>query len=150
MPGLRTASVALTTRLVASRNASASGQQQFFVTVPGPAGRETLEPGIRAKAIKAKQEPTAHVVAVRRLARRRRCERLREVGAQIGFFDHVEQSGHRPEPPPFGLDPRQPGRLGLWVERTDDDGMAATRVETNVGIARHSMVERAQSVSQFD
>ena len=28
--------------------------------------------------------------------------------------------------------------------------MAATRVETNVGIARHSMVERAQSVSQFN
>ena len=115
-----------------------------------PAGREALEPGIRAKAIKAKQEPTAHFVAVRCLARRRRRERLREVGAQVGFFDNVEQSGHRPASAQFALDRRQPGRLGLRVERTDDDGMAATRVETNVGIARHSMVERAQSVSQFD
>src|SRR5208337_243201 len=125
------------------------GVQQFLVAVVVLAGRETLEPGVRAKAIKAKQEPTAHVVAVRRFARRRRRERLREVDAQVGFLDHVEQSGHRPASAKFALDRSQAWRLWLRFEGSDDDGMAATRVEANAGIARHSVVERAQSVSQF-
>jgi hypothetical protein len=37
--------------------------------------------------------------------------------------------------------------LELRIERTDDDGMAATWVEANAEIARHPAVELAQRVS---
>jgi hypothetical protein len=124
--------------------------QQFLVAVAVPAGRKTLEPGVRAKAIKAKQEPTAHLLAIRRLACRRRRERLREIDAQVGFLEHVEQAGHWPASIKFGLDRCEAKRLRLRVEGSDDDGMTATRVKADTGIARHSMIERAQSVGQFD
>ena len=88
------------------------------------AGSHGLEAGIGAKSVEAKQEATTQHAAVQVLAFRAAPEVLREAHLMVGFFQDIEQAGHRPASRHLGLERPQIFRLGLGLEGRDRDPAA--------------------------
>ena len=123
--------------------------QQLLVAEAVPADGEALQPGVGAEAVEAEQQPAPHLVAVGRLARRRRREGGGEADAQVRLLEDVEQPRHRPAPAELGLERAEARRLGLRLERADHDRVPPARVEAHPRVARHPAVELRQRLGHL-
>ncbi len=66
--------------------------------------RKALQLGLETQAIQAQQQPAPHLVAVDRLAGRRRCEGGGEADAQVRLLENVQQPRRRPAPTELGVE----------------------------------------------
>lgn len=107
---------------------------QILGCCAGLQARHALQPGIGAQAMQAQQQARLQHVAPQGFIRSRTLQGVSEVQPQVGFLDHIEQAGHRPNGIEFGFERGQVGRRGLRIEWRQRDPAAALGTDTNIRV----------------
>ena len=94
--------------------------------------------------MQAQQQARLQHRALQRFVGGRTFQHVGEAQPQIGFLDHVEQAGHRPDRIEFGLERRQVGRIGLRIQWCQRDPAAALGADSDVAVFLQPAIEGVQ------
>ena len=126
-----------------------AGVQQVLVRHAVLARGDALEARIGAEGIQAKQEAVLDLGAVEMLARRRAVECLGKLHTEVGFFERIQQIGHRPASSDIGFQRQQIGRLDLSGKRRELDPAACLGEDLDVGVVRQACIEGGERLAQL-
>ncbi len=98
---------------------------QIGVGRPRVGAGEAFEAGIGPQAIETEQEPSVQDIARQSFTAGHAGQEIQEVGAQRGFFQHIEQVGVRPPLAHFAFKADQIAWLRLDLQGRERNGFLA-------------------------
>ena len=106
--------------------------------------RHALEAGVSADPVQTEQQPFLQRRSGKVFMVRDGAESIGEADAQIGLFQHVEQTGHRPAPADLGLERDEACRVFLFFQWCKCDPAAAALEYENIGVGGQPGIEHGE------
>jgi hypothetical protein len=130
-------------------NKTAADVEKIFVGESLVAHGDPLQPRPRPEPIQGQQEPILEGSPVEVFPGRRTPKEARKIHAQIGFFEDIEETGHRPPLGDLHLEGEHIGGFGLRSEGGELDPALGLGQNLDIGMAWQGLIQRGEFVAHL-